>query len=167
MEPRQGGKCNFPLFISVEGKEIWVYGGGAIAKRRIGTLLDFGASIRVIAPQAQEEILALWNMGKISYEKRSFVPGEILGAGREDPLPLLVLAATDQREVNDQVVLECRERNIPVNHAGDQAQNDFFFPAVVREGELVLGLTAGGTDHKKVRRVAAWLRNHIKEMAED
>ena len=66
-------------------------------------------------------------------------------------------------EVNGQIAGECRERGIPVNHGGDKSQCDFYFPAVVREDELVIGLTAGGADHKKVKRAAAWLRNHIRE----
>ena len=161
MEEQRYTPCDFPLFISVAGKEIYVYGGGTIALRRVRTLLSFGASVRVTAPEAEEELLTLAKAGKLSYERRPFLPGEISGCDRP---PLLVLAATDDPEVNGLIVGECRNRGIPVNHGGDKSQCDFYFPAVARDGDLVVGLTGGGADHKKVKRAAAWLRAHIKEM---
>lgn len=159
-EKQDRNPCDFPIFISVAGKPIAVYGGGNIALRRVRTLLSFGAAVRVIAPEAKEDLLALAGEGKITYEKRPFSAGELSGCGEP---PFFVLAATDSPEVNGQIAGECRERGIPVNHGGDKSQCDFYFPAVVREDELVIGLTAGGADHKKVKRAAAWLRTHIRE----
>ena len=52
----------------------------------------------------------------------------------------LVIAATDDPAVNDHIVQLCHERHIPVNHAGDQTQCDFQFPAIVQKGPVVLSL---------------------------
>lgn len=164
MEVRKTNPCDFPLFISIAGKSILVYGGGNIALRRVKTLLSFGAAVQVIAPEAREEILELAREERIAYEKRPFSAGEISGCAKP---PFLALAATDSPMVNGQIVSECRERGIPVNNSGDRSQCDFYFPAIVREDELVIGLTAGGADHKKVRRAAAWLRNHICEYPDE
>ena len=73
----------------------------------------------------------------------------------------LVIAATSDRAVNDHIVHLCHERHIPVNHAGDQTQCDFQFPAIVQKNPVVIGVNAGGKDHGLVRRVAAGLREWI------
>ena len=73
----------------------------------------------------------------------------------------LVIAATDDPAVNDHIVQLCHERHIPVNHAGDQTQCDFQFPAIVQKGPVVIGVNANGKDHGLVRRVAAGLREWI------
>ena len=98
----------------------------------------------------------------ISLQGDFFSAGEISGC---ETSPFLVLAATDCPEVNGQIVVECRGKGILVNHGGDKSQCDFYFPAVAREGDLVIGLTAGGSDHKLVKKAAAWIRSHMKEMA--
>lgn len=163
MEEQKNNPCDFPLFISVAGKSIRVYGGGNIALRRVKTLLSFGAAVRVIALEAKEEILAMAKEDRLTYENRPFSDGEFSGC--MEP-PFLVLAATDSPEVNGRIVNECREKGIPVNNSGDKSQCDFYFPAVVKESGLVIGLTAGGSDHKLVKRAAAWIRSHIGELAE-
>ncbi len=56
----------------------------------------------------------------------------------------LVIAATSDRAVNDHIVHLCHERHIPVNHAGDQTQCDFQFPAIVQKNPVVIGVNAGG-----------------------
>ena len=162
-EKKMKKNCDFPLFISLEGKEVWIYGAGTIALRRAGVLVSFGAKVRVIAPEAKEELLAMSRAGTVRYEKRPFKPGEICGSR---PFPFMVLAATDSPAVNSRVAAECARAGILMNNAGDRSQNDFYFPAVVREEGLVIGLTGTGEDHKKVRRAAAWVRNHIREISE-
>lgn len=73
----------------------------------------------------------------------------------------LVITATNDAAVNDHIAQLCHERNIPVNHAGDQNQCDFQFPAIVRNDPVVIGINAGGKDHGLVKRVAAGLREWI------
>ena len=73
----------------------------------------------------------------------------------------LVIAATNNSAVNDEIARLCHERGIPVNHAGDQNQCDFQFPAIVRNDLVVIGINAGGKNHGLVKRVAAGLREWI------
>ena len=73
----------------------------------------------------------------------------------------LVITATNDPAVNDHIAQLCHERNIPVNHAGDQSQCDFQFPAIVRNDPVVIGINAGGKDHGLVKRVAAGMRKWI------
>ncbi len=182
---------NFPLFIDLKDKKVLIVGAGAIAARRATVLVEFGAKVTVVAPEAgdrvQEQSSAIAGdfvptqhaqPGKCAadekspWECRTIPVRELADTGRlvwkqhafgEQDLEALnqsffVIAATDDPAVNDHIVQLCHERHIPVNHAGDQSQCDFQFPAIVQKGPVVIGVNAGGKDHGLVRRVAAGLR---------
>ena len=136
----------FPLFLDLTQKRITVIGGGNIATRRILTLLDFVRQITVIAPEIRPELEALALESRINVRKRKFVPDDLNDAD-------LVITATGVADVDDWVWRLCREKQIPVNVSADQRKCDFFFPGIARKGNLVAGITAGGTDHKLVKRV--------------
>ena len=89
------------MFIDLTGKNIMVAGGGTIALRRVRTLLKFGADIHVIAPELCEELVQMEEEGKITAEYRAYRTGDIDGAQ-------IVLAATDDHEVNRRIWEECQ-----------------------------------------------------------
>lgn len=65
----------------------------------------------------------------------------------------MVIAATDDRKVNDDIYRICREEGIYVNVASDKEKCDFYFPGIVKYKEMVIGINASGLDHQKARRV--------------
>ena len=134
----------FPMFIDLTDKKILVAGGGTIALRRVRTLLKFGTDIHVIAPELCEELTQMEEEGKITAEHREYRAGDIHGAQ-------IVLAATDDHEVNRRIWEECRTVGILVNVADDKKLCDFYFPAVVMTGDTVIGINCGGMDHAKVK----------------
>lgn len=150
----------FPIFINLAGKNVWVYGAGQIALRRIAGLLRFGASVTVIAPQFREEICVLQEQRphQITVLRRLYQWSEIPD-GKVD----FVLAATNDREVNARICRECKEKGIPVNNASDSSQCDFYFPALVEQGQLVIGVTSADGDHGKVARFCEKLRRRMQE----
>ena len=152
----------FPLFVNMKDKSVRVYGAGTIAARRIRILLDFEAKISAIAPEIKDDVSRL---EKVKTEKRSFVRGEIENESGTQ-LPDFVLAATDDPAVNAEICRECRLRSIPVNNASDQEQCDFFFPAVIRDRNLVIGLTSGGQSHSGTKTAAAMIREALRKTAE-
>ena len=144
----------FPLFVDLKGKRITVVGGGAIAARRIRTLLEFGARITVIAPEVAEELGQLAEEGRLVWRQAAFhpdAPGVFAG-------DFLVLAATDRREVNLAVWRKCRELRIPVNLADDREKCDFYFPGIAAGGGIVAGITAEGRDHRLAREATEQVR---------
>jgi len=149
-------KAYFPLFVDLSEKKILVIGGGHIAARRIGTLTGFARHITVVAPRLRPELEALAAEGRISPVRRAFEDADLAGAE-------LVIAATDSREINDRICTLCAERGIPVNVIDDPARCDFFFPGIVRDGSVVVGVTASGTDHKKARSVTEAIRELFKK----
>ena len=141
------------MFIDLTDKKILVAGGGTIALRRIRTLLKFRADIRVIAPELCEELAQLEEEGKIAAERREYRTPDIDGVQ-------IVLAATDDHEVNRRIWEECRAAGVTVNVADDRSLCDFYFPSIVMTEDTVIGINCGGMDHAKVKET----RIKIEEM---
>ena len=60
-----------------------------------------------------------------------------------------MIAATNDRKLNDEIHRICRQEGVYVNVASDREQCDFYFPGIYMEEGLVVGITASGLDHKK------------------
>ena len=145
----------FPLFVSLAGKPVVIIGAGSIALRRVKTLLHFQARLKVIAPEIHAEIQSLAQEHGFMLEQRPYQTGDCTGA-------ILAVAATDDRSVNQKVAEECALAQIPVSVADNQAACTFFFPAIVKRDNLVIGVTSSGENHGRVKRVAAKLRQEIE-----
>lgn len=147
-------KRRFPLFVDLNGRRILVYGGGTIAARRCRVLSGFGPQITVIAPEICSEIR---NIPGIVCREAVF---------SEDGMPEaeLVLAATGDRDVNRAIAAAARARGVPVNDASDQNACDFHFPAIALRDPLVVGVNAGGQDHKLTARAAAAIRTLLERL---
>ncbi len=142
----------FPIFINLKGKTCILYGGGEIAARRAEGLLHFGARVRVIAPRTGDGIERL----KEEYPKSLQVEYACYRKGI--PEGDFVFSCTDDGKADREIYQECKERKIPVNIASDQSLCDFLFPAIAEGDGLVVGVSSGGRDHKKVRQFTRKLR---------
>lgn len=139
----------FPFFVDLEGREGLVVGGGAVALRKLQKLLPYGPRLTVAAPELLAEIEALPGLTRL---RRSFAPAMLEGKG-------FVIAATDDREVNREIAALCRERGIPVNAVDDKEQCTFLFPALVKRGDLTVGVSTAGASPS----AAAWVRRRVSE----
>lgn len=140
------GKPYFPLFVDLSEKKILVAGGGTIATRRVESLLEFAGYITVVAPKVTERIMRLSHKDKIHWIKDIYYKEMLDDAD-------LVLAATDDPVCNNQIVKDCRNRNIPVNTCHQKDMCDFYFPGIIRRENLVMGFTSGGQDHRKIKEI--------------
>ena len=149
----------FPLFIELEGKSAAVIGGGTIGTRRACALAEYGAAVTVIAPEISEPLRELVQKGQIRWKRKQAEADDLEGA-------VLAVTAADDREVNHRAVLWCRERGIPVNAADRKEECDFYFPGLARKDEIIVGVCAGGKDHKKAKTVTEAIRSLLKEKEE-
>ena len=151
----------FPLFVDLEQRRVLLFGAGQIASRRLGGLLRFGAQVTVIAPEIGEAAAQLIKQyaPQVTVQRRGYRHGDIADAE-------LVLSATDCPQIDRQIFEECRQKGIPVNIASDQTLCDFYFPALIEQDGLVIGVSSGGSDHRKVRRVSAALREALAGQSE-
>lgn len=147
----------FPLFINLKGKEIIVFGGGTIAARRVKALLPYGAVVRVVAPEISEELQELVReQENLILEYRKYKPSEL-------QKPDFVLAATNDENINTIIFRECRHKGILVNVASDKEKCDFFFPGIVQQGDITVGITANGKNHKKAAEVTEKIRKMLEK----
>ena len=146
----------FPFFMDLSEKRAVFVGGGTIALRRVRTLLPFAGEIVVYAPEFSPELERFAADGALTIEFRSYDPSVLDGAD-------LVFACTNSDEVNDEVWAECKRRGIMVNVCSDRYKCDFYFPGVVQREGMVVGVSAGGKNHRRVRQLCARIDKLLEE----
>lgn len=139
--------------LQLEDKPCLVVGGGQVAERRIQALLDAGAHVRVVSPRFTERIDDWVSSGRILGMRRNYEPGDERGT-------VLVVAATNDPTVNDEVCHRARAAGCLVNHAGEPEQGDFIVPSVMRKGRLLVAVSTSGA----APSVAAELRRRIESV---
>ena len=136
----------FPLFVELSGRPCVVLGGGAVAERKVESLLATGALVTVVSPSLTPALTALVSAGRIVHVARGYMPGDLAGAS-------LAFAATDDGVINAAVAEEGRERGVWVNAADDPAHCDAILPAVVRRGPITVAIGTGGASPALARAV--------------
>ena len=148
----------FPLFVDVSRIKVMFVGGGRIAQRRIKVLSQFGPRMIVIAPEVTEEIRSMAQAGKVQWLSRPFQETDL-----DDEGIGMVIAATDDRQVNHQVGQIAQSRRLPVSVADCKEESTFYFPGIAKKENLVVGITASGVDHVK----AAQLTRSVQKILEE
>lgn len=139
-------KALFPIFVDLSDKRAVIIGAGKIATRRTKILAEFMKDIMVIAPFIEEELKSLADAGAIRLISREFVERDIDGAD-------IVIAATDDAELNRRIYDLCHDVGIMVNVISDRTLCDFHFPGIVKRDNLVVGVNAGGEGHSLAKTV--------------
>lgn len=158
-EKRMSNKRYFPMFVDLSDKKIIIVGGGQIATRRVHTFLQFTRNILVISPDMTSELIELCNAGIVQYRHRKVKRSDLTNA-------YIVVAATNDRRVNDDIYRICKEEGIYVNVSSDRDKCDFYFPGIVMQDSMVVGITASGLSHKKARQLCEGISNTISDIAE-
>jgi precorrin-2 dehydrogenase/sirohydrochlorin ferrochelatase len=127
----------FPMFLKLEGKRCLVVGAGKVGESKIGGLLDTGARIRVLALQASETVRGWAQAGKISLELRAFDARDLDGT-------FLAVVATASRDLNGSIYREAQRRGVLCNVVDVPEYCDFYYPAVVRRGDLQIAISTNG-----------------------
>ena len=136
----------FPIYLEMTGRRCLVIGGGAVAERKVFNLMEVGAEVCVLSPDATENILR-WSKAKsVEFIPRRYQPGDL--AEFE-----LAFVATDDREVSAQVFNEGRSLGVWVNAADDPAHSDFILPSVLRRGDLTVAVSSGGRSPALARTI--------------
>lgn len=143
----------YPIFVDLRGRRCLVVGGGAIAQRKVRTLLGYGARVTVVSPQATAWLRRAGRAGRIRYVPRRLRRCDLDTAW-------LVVAATDDEAVNRRVAREAGRRRIFANIVDRQALCSFIAPAMARRGPLTLAVSTGGASPTVAKR----LRDELDEV---
>jgi precorrin-2 dehydrogenase/sirohydrochlorin ferrochelatase len=127
----------FPIFLKLAARPCTVIGAGKLAESKIESLLAANARVTVVAPHANARITALAEAGEITLHLREYKTGDIANQ-------FLVVAATDNPAVNRAVFAEAEASGVLINAVDDPPFCDFYFPSVVRRGDLQIAISTAG-----------------------
>ena len=137
----------FPVNLNLHGRPVLVVGGGRIAFRKVEQLLMADAEVTVLSPMFVDEFHSL----PVTLVQREYASGDI-DAFR------LVITATGNKPVNQQIFDECEAKGIWINSADDPDRCAFTLPAALRRGDLMVTVSTGGASPA----LASWLRSHLE-----
>jgi siroheme synthase-like protein len=138
----------FPVNLNLHGRPVLVVGGGRIALRKVEQLLMADAEVTVLSPLFVDEFHAL----PVTLVQREYVSSDV-DAFR------LVITATGNMPVNQQIFDECEAKGIWINSADDPDRCSFTLPAAFRRGALMVTVSTGGASPA----LASWLRSRLEE----
>jgi precorrin-2 dehydrogenase / sirohydrochlorin ferrochelatase len=142
----------FPIFMKLRGRRCLVVGAGTVAEPKITSLLEADATVKVVAPQATEQVKSWARESRIQWEQRPFRESDI-----EDCF--LVVSATNSVQVNETVYREAEAHGVLCNAVDDPDRCDFYYPAVVRRGPFQIAISTAGYSPALAQR----LRRELEE----
>ncbi len=143
-----------PVFLKIKGRPCLVVGGGKVAARKVALLRRAGANITVVAPVFCDELLALREAGDITFHHREFSDSDLSDF-------VLVIAATDDRIVNQRVYDLAGMQNIPVNVVDNPGQSSFIVPSIIDRSPVQVAVSTGGASPVLARLLRARLESFI------
>jgi precorrin-2 dehydrogenase/sirohydrochlorin ferrochelatase len=156
--------AKYPIFVELSERRVVVVGGGAVAVRKATSLLEAGARLVVVAYKPSDAMTTLCTNHGAELVRDRYAKQYIGEA-------VLVIAATDDPQVNEQVYRDCQELEILCNVVDDPEHCDFFVPAVVKRGDLQIAIGTGGycpayAGHLRQRLETVFTEEHGRFLAE-
>ena len=136
----------YPVFLNLTERRCVIIGGGQIAEGKISKLLDSGAKIIVISPDATQGIRGFAERGQIELDLRKYQEGDLQGA-------FLAIAATNDRVVNQEIFEEAEKQGILLNAVDDMPRCSFIAPSIVERGPVTVAISTGGASPALARKL--------------
>jgi len=138
-----------PLVLDLTGRDVLVVGMGRLGAHKARQLLDAGARVHVIS----DVLVAPVPEGVTSVRVRPYEPGDLDGY-------LLVVSATANEPVNDQIVAEAERGRVLLNVVDDPSRCSFYFTSVHRDGDVIVSVSSSGASPS----LAQWVRRRVQEL---
>jgi precorrin-2 dehydrogenase/sirohydrochlorin ferrochelatase len=136
----------YPILVNLRGQKAVVVGGGKVAERKIETLLHYAAAVQVVSRDLTQTLMRYAEQGRITYLGDTFEDSQLKGA-------FMVIAATDDPELNHRVSLAAKRQNLLVN-AVDQPQDcTFIVPSILQRGDLIIAVSTSGKSPALARSI--------------
>lgn len=179
----------FPFMIELNNERCLIAGGGTVAYRKVRSMLEFGAVVTVVSPEFCPELLELAEQvntsdkccaatsddiihetvqsrsqdehgfqenqaDRLTLIKRCVQPQDIDGA-------FVVIMATDDEKVNHDMAELCRQQRILVNVVDVKADCGFYFPAIIKDKEVVISVSTGGQSPVLAGTIKRNIESHL------
>jgi uroporphyrin-III C-methyltransferase/precorrin-2 dehydrogenase/sirohydrochlorin ferrochelatase len=135
-----------PIFLNIKNKKCVVVGGGEVAFRKATLLLRAGADLHIVAPLVSDELRKLRVDRDCTITLKKFEEADLNDA-------VLVVAATDDLEINERISVIASKLNIPVNVVDQPHLCSFIMPSIVDRSPIVVAISSGGTSPILTRKL--------------
>ncbi len=148
----------FPIFIKANGNKILIVGGGNVAEEKLKFLLKSSpdASVTIVSPMFRENTLSLVKSGNVTIINDSYKKDYLKGMG-------LIVATTDDPEVNIQIWRDCKSESKLINVADNPTYCDFYLGGIVTKGNLKVAISSNGKSPTITKRVRQFFEEVIPE----
>ncbi len=148
----------YPIFLKVHQLNVLLVGGGAVGYEKLSFLLKSSphAKVVVVAKEFSQEVKALAKAHKVPLFNYAYAPTLLYKKH-------LVIAATDDEEVNKQIHSDAKARGILVNVADTPALCDFYLGGIVTKGNLKVAISTNGKSPTTAKRLRQWLEDVVPE----
>jgi precorrin-2 dehydrogenase / sirohydrochlorin ferrochelatase len=144
----------FPMFVKLEGKRCLVVGAGNVGEPKIRSLLGTAARIHVVALEASETVREWAKDGRIALELRAFVSEDL-------DETFVAVVATASSALNELIYREAQRRGVLCNVVDVPELCDFYYPAVVRRGDLQIAVSTSGQSPSLAQRIRQQLERQF------
>jgi precorrin-2 dehydrogenase / sirohydrochlorin ferrochelatase len=144
----------FPMFLKLSGRPCLVVGAGTIAESKIASLLEAGARVRVVAPEATPQVRSWAQSNAIEWHRRPFQPDDLDGM-------FLIVAATSSTELHERIFAQATHRGVLCNIVDVPAFCDFYYPSVVQRGALQIAISTAGQSPALAQRLRKQLEDQF------
>jgi precorrin-2 dehydrogenase / sirohydrochlorin ferrochelatase len=144
----------FPMFMKLTGRRVLVVGAGSVGEQKVSGLLETGARIRVVAFDATPTVRDWAREGKIELNMRAFANDDLQGT-------FLVVAATSSRTLNERIYDEAQRLGVLCNVVDVPDLCDFFYPSVVRRGDLQIAVSTAGQSPSLAQKIRKQLETQF------
>jgi len=124
----------YPAFIDLRNKPAVVIGGGSVAERKVRSLIEAGADVRVISPEITKGIAELRDRALLKHSKRTYIKGDLKKA-------FIAIAGTSSPLVNKKIA---DEAECLINVINVPSEGNFIVPSLVRQGALTIAISTEG-----------------------
>jgi len=142
------------MFLKLEGKQCLVVGAGKVGEPKIAGLLETGARIRVVALDASPSIREWAHIGRLDLALRPFHPDDLNGV-------FLAVVATSSRSLNERIYAEAQKRGVLCNVVDVPDLCDFFYPSIVRRGDLQIAVSTAGNSPSLAQKIRLQLEKQF------
>ncbi|HEV2396332.1 MAG TPA: bifunctional precorrin-2 dehydrogenase/sirohydrochlorin ferrochelatase [Candidatus Sulfotelmatobacter sp.] len=144
----------FPMFMKLQGRNCLVVGAGKVGQPKIEGLLETGARIRVVTVEASLTVREWASEGRIELELRPFRSEDLNGI-------FLAVVATSSRTLNERVYRDAQARGVLCNVVDVPDLCDFFYPSIVRRGDLQIAVSTAGQSPSLAQQIRQQLEKQF------
>ena len=152
----------FPLFINFENKKVLVIGGGKIAAKKIGKILEYGANVTVVTENVVEE--GLLQLENVKIENNRKIENDKSEIEKLVKGYFFVIVATDNEELNQNIAEICDSNGILVNNVSSKFEMNAMFGGIVKNDEFQIAVSTGGKNCRRSRAMKSEIQKILDKI---